>query len=141
LHSIVFIFFRTDHCNYLLVGLPKVRRSSLQSVPNAAARWIVRLPRTSHICLHVWPSSLAPTRIQFNGSLIDIYKYIYIGHISDLIPSATSLRPLRSLDRHHPFARIARTSMVHTRAFAITGLALRSQLPPSTRCTLYLINP
>src|SRR6218665_1978248 len=40
---------RIDHCNSLLVGLPKVRLSPIQSVLNAAARLITRLPRTSHI--------------------------------------------------------------------------------------------
>ena len=35
--------------NSLLVGLPKVRLSPLQSVLNAAARLVARPPRTSHI--------------------------------------------------------------------------------------------
>ena len=33
----------------LLVGLPKVRLSPIQSVLNAAARLTARVPRTSHI--------------------------------------------------------------------------------------------
>jgi len=45
-----FVCSRTDYCNSLLVGLPKVRLSHIQSVLNAAtARLIARLPRTSHI--------------------------------------------------------------------------------------------
>ena len=44
-----FICSRIDYCNSLLVGLPKVRLSPLQSVLNAAARLIARLPRSSHI--------------------------------------------------------------------------------------------
>ena len=44
-----FVCSRIDYCNSLLVGLPKVRLSPLQSVLNAAARLIARLPRFSHI--------------------------------------------------------------------------------------------
>src|SRR6218665_373962 len=44
---------RIDYCNSLLVGVPKVSlsplQSVLQSVLNAAARLIARLLRTSHI--------------------------------------------------------------------------------------------
>src|SRR5688572_26781768 len=44
-----FVCSRIDYCNSLFVGLPKVRLSPLQSVLNAAARLIARLPRFSHI--------------------------------------------------------------------------------------------
>ena len=44
-----FICSRIDYCNSLFVGLPKVRLSPLQSVINAAAGLIARLPRFSHI--------------------------------------------------------------------------------------------
>ena len=44
-----FICSRIDYCNSLFVGVPKVRLSPLQSVHNAAARLIARLPRFSHI--------------------------------------------------------------------------------------------
>src|SRR6218665_2247565 len=44
-----FVCSRIDYCNSLLVGLPKVRLSPIQSVLNAAARLVGRLPRTSHI--------------------------------------------------------------------------------------------
>ena len=63
-----FVCSRIDYCNSLLVGLPKVRLSPLQSVMNAAARLIARLPRFSHIStfmteqLHWLPLSV---RIQF----------------------------------------------------------------------------
>src|SRR6218665_27355 len=44
-----FVCSRIDYCNSLQVGLPKVRLSPIQSVLNAAARLVGRLPRTSHI--------------------------------------------------------------------------------------------
>src|SRR6218665_2599292 len=44
-----FVCSRIDYCNSLLICLPKVRLSPIQSVLNAAARLVGRLPRTSHI--------------------------------------------------------------------------------------------
>src|SRR6218665_979222 len=44
-----FVCSRIDYCNSLLIGLPKTRLSPLQTVLNAAARFIARLPRYSHI--------------------------------------------------------------------------------------------
>src|SRR6218665_2450990 len=44
-----FICTRIDYCNSLLIGLPKTRLASLQSVLNDAARMIARLPPYSHI--------------------------------------------------------------------------------------------
>src|SRR6218665_1982263 len=44
-----FVCSRIDYCNFLLVSLPKVHLSPIQSVLNAAARLVCRLPRTSHI--------------------------------------------------------------------------------------------
>src|SRR6218665_3243358 len=123
-----FVCSRVDYCNSLLIGLPKVRLSLIQSVLNAAARLVDRLPRTSHFSafmfdhLH-WLPLIA--RIQ-----LEVLTLIYRSHIGhaprylrDLIrlPSPViSLRPLCSLD----FVPRARTSMAQTRAFVITGLAL-----------------
>src|SRR6218665_2175812 len=49
--TIVHAFICTciDYCNSLLIGLPKTRLAPLQSVLNAAARMIARLPPYSHI--------------------------------------------------------------------------------------------
>src|SRR6218665_416837 len=49
-----FVCSRIDYCNSLVVGLPKVRLSPIQSVLNAAARLIADfLVRPTYICLHV----------------------------------------------------------------------------------------
>src|SRR6218665_3390709 len=58
---------RIDYCNSLLIGFPKTRLAPVQSVLNAAARMIARLPPYSHISdymineLH-WLQSLARVR-------------------------------------------------------------------------------
>lgn len=60
---------RTDYCNSLHAGLPKVCLSSMQSVLNLAARLIARLPCCSHICTyHTWLISLTgfPLPLTFN---------------------------------------------------------------------------
>src|SRR6218665_2563109 len=44
-----FVCSRIDYCNSLLIGLPKSRLAPLQSVLNAAARLIARIPRFSYI--------------------------------------------------------------------------------------------
>src|SRR6218665_1110892 len=44
-----FVCSRIDYCNSLLVGLPKVRLSPIQSVLNAVAKLVGQLPRRSHI--------------------------------------------------------------------------------------------
>src|SRR6218665_107453 len=44
-----FVCSRIDYCNSPLVGLPMTRLSPLQTVLNAAARLIARLPRYSYI--------------------------------------------------------------------------------------------
>ena len=102
-----FVCSRIDYCNSLLIGLPKSRLAPLQSVLNAAARLIARIPRFYHMStfmtekLH-WLSLSA--RIQFKIIFL-IYK-AFLGlapsYLSKLIIrplSAISDCPLRSLDR------------------------------------------
>src|SRR6218665_60020 len=48
-----FVCSRIDYCNSFLIGLPKTRLSPLQTVLNAAARLIARLPRYSHISSYI----------------------------------------------------------------------------------------
>ncbi len=65
----------------------------------------------------------------------------YLCDLIRLPASATSLRPLRSLNRHDLFVLRARTSMAKTRAFAFIGPALWNQLPPLTRSCLLTGGP
>ena len=73
--SIVYAFVcsRIDYCNSLLVGLPKVHLSPLQSVLNTAARLKARLIRFSHISTFVaeqlhWLSLLCTSNLKFSFS-------------------------------------------------------------------------
>lgn len=124
-----FICFRIDYCNSLLhvVGLRKVRRSPLQSVVNAAARSIVRLPRTPNLFFYVWPLSLAPliTQIQLNRS----YNWPRFQISECPVPPAISLRPSNSLDRHDLFDQLARNLMAKTQIFPFISPSLWTQLP------------
>src|SRR6218665_2238412 len=120
-----FIYPRIDYCNSLLIGLPKTRLSPLQTVLNAAARLIARLPRYSHISyyikehLHWLPIS---TRIEYKVLLIVLKAQMgvapkYFRDAIRLPTSATSLRPLRSMDRRELFVPRARTTMAMSRSF------------------------
>ena len=136
-----FVFSRIDYCNSLLVGLPKVRLSPLQSVLNTAARLIARLPRYSHIStfmfneLHWLPLH---ARIQFKIlSLIfkaqrGLAPQYLVGVI--LRPhSASSHRPLRSCNRLDLLVPRSRTAMAQARSFASIGPSLWNALSPSVR--------
>jgi hypothetical protein len=139
-----FVCSRLDYCNSFLIGLPKVRLAPLQSVLNAAARLIARLPRFSHISLfmteqlHWLPLS---TRIQFKVLTLVIKSQMGLApkYLCDQIlrpPSATSLRPLRSSDRLDLFVPRVRTAMAQSRSFACIGPSLWNGLPPSVRSAI-----
>ena len=136
-----FVSSRLDYCNSLLIGLPKVRLSPLQSVLNAAARLIARLPRFSHISsymseqLHWLPFS---ARIKFKVLVLVLKSRLGMAprYLVDLMRSphsATSLRPLRSSHRFDLFVPCVRTSMAQSRSFASIGPSLWNALPPSLR--------
>ena len=121
----------------------------LQSVLNAAVKLIARLPRNSNISAFMFDDRhWLPNRIQLKVLALIYRSYIgqspwYLRDIIRLPSSDISLRSLRSLDRHDLFVPRARTwtSMAQTRDFAITGLALWNQFPPSTRPTLLTGEP
>ena len=106
-----FVCSRIDYCNSVLIGLSKVRLSPIQSVLNAAARLIARLPKFSHISsfminqLHWLPLT---ARIQFKVLVLVLKSKLGIApkYLRDHIRSplsSVSHRPLRSLVRHTLF--------------------------------------
>jgi hypothetical protein len=144
-----FVSSRIDYCNSLLIGLPKIRLIPLQSVLNAAARLIARLPRYSHISafmfeqLHWLPLSL---RIKFKilALMSKAQRGIAPEYLTDVIQrplSASSHRPLRSLNRMDLLVPRTRTSMAQTRSFASIGPSLWNSLSPFTRSKLLIGSP
>jgi len=136
-----FVCSRIDYCNSLLVGLPKSRLSPLQSVLNAAARLIARLPRYSHIStfmsdhLHWLPLT---ARIHFKIILLTYRALLGLAptYLCDFIRqpiSAVSGRCLRSLDRHDLLVPRSATATAQHRAFASVGPLLWNDLPSVTR--------
>ena len=139
-----FVCSRIDYCNSVLTGLPKVRLSPIQSVLNAAARLIARLPKYSHISmfmvnqLHWLPLS---ARIQFKVLALFLKSKLGLApkYLTDLIRpplSASSHRPLRSRDRFDFFVPRAMTTITQTRSFSIIGSSLWNTLPSTLRQTL-----
>jgi len=105
-----FVCSRIDYCNSLLIGLPKVRLSPIQTILNASARFIARLPRISKISsfmtqqLHWLPFA---TRIEFEvlflvlkSQLGSVPKYLY-DHIRS--PIAASSHSLSLSSQTSPF--------------------------------------
>ena len=133
-----FICSRIDYCNSLLAGLPMVRLTPLQSVLNAAARLIARLPRFAHIStymsevLHWLPITL---RIRYKIVLLVSKSQLGLApkYLSDLMRkplSATSHRLLRSMDRMDLFVPRTRTALAQHRAFAVMGPSAWNDLAP-----------
>ena len=136
-----FISSRIDYCNSLLIGLPKVRLSSVQSVLNSAARLIARLPRYSHIStfmthdLH-WLPIFARIRYKVLLLVTKSLQGLAPKYLCDLMCkplSARSSRPLRSADRFDLFVPRSRTSLTQHRAFAIVGPLIWNHLPSEIR--------
>ena len=105
---------------------------------------IARLPRFSHIStfmteqLHWLPLS---ARIQLKVLILVLMSQMGLApkYPCDQILrpiSATSLRPLRSSDRHDPFVPRVRTAIAQSRSFACIGLSLWNGLPPSVRSAI-----
>jgi hypothetical protein len=141
-----FICSRVDYCNSLLLGLPMLRLNPLQSVLNAAARLIARIPRFSHIStymievLHWLPIT---SRIQYKILLLVSKSRLGLApkYLSDLMRqplSATSARPLRSTGRLDLFVPRTRTTLTQRRAFAVTGPSAWNSLPPHLRTKLMM---
>src|SRR6218665_29473 len=96
-----FICTRIDYCNSLLIGLPKTRLASVQSVLNAAARMTAHLPPYSRISdymlneLH-WLPIL--TRVRYKVLLLVAKSQQrlapkYLCELMSKPPSARSSRP------------------------------------------------
>ena len=139
---------RIDYSNSLLIGLPKTRLSPLQTVLNATARLIARLLRYSHISYYIkehlhWLPIF--TRIECKVLLIVLKAQMgvapkYLCDAIRLLTYASSLRPLRSLDRRELFVPRTRTTMAKSRFFSVAGPSLWNRLPPSARASFLSSN-
>src|SRR6218665_968968 len=123
-----FICSRIDYCNSLLMDLLKSRLSAIQSVLNAAARLIARLPRFTHIstCMTEVLHWLAiASRIKFKVFLLVSKSQLGLApsYLTDFMRkpmSSTSACLLRSTDCLDLFVPRVRTALAQCRAFAVT---------------------
>src|SRR6218665_2201596 len=128
--------------------LPKNRLSPPQTVLNAAARSIARLPHYSHISYYIkehLPLLPISTCIEYKVLLIVLKAQMgvapkYLRDAIRLPTSATSLRPLRSMDRRELFVPRTRTTMALSRSFAVIAPSLWNNLPPTARAALLSSN-
>ncbi len=136
-----FVCSRIDYCHSLLIGLPKLLLSPLQSVLNAAARLIARLPRFSHIFTFMTDQlHWLPLTVRIRCKLLFLTYKVLLGqapkYLCELFlrpVSATSSRPLRSLGRFDLLVPWSRTVTAQHHAYASVGPLFWNGLPPLTR--------
>jgi len=78
-----------------------------------------------HVCMHV-------CICMYICMYVCMYVYMHEGMYIRLPTSATSLRPLRSLDRRELFVPQTRTTIAMSRSFAVIAPSLWNRLPPSS---------
>src|SRR6218665_3057036 len=133
-----------DYCNSLLIGLPKTRLAPLQTVLNAAARMIARLPPYAHISDYMikdfhWLPILARVRYKVLVLVTKCQQGLAPRYLCELMSkprSARSYRPLRSADRCDHLVPWSRTSLSQNRASAVVDLALWNDTPPALRSVM-----
>src|SRR6218665_1571194 len=130
--------------NSLLIGLQRIRLAPLQTVLNAAARMIARLPPYYHISdymikeLH-WLPILTRVRYKVLLLVTKSQQDLAPRHLCELMSkplSARSSRPLRSADRCDLLVPWSHTSLSQKRAFAVVGPALWNDTPPALRSVM-----
>src|SRR6218665_1048694 len=140
------VILRQGYGKLFLLLFKCANRSILAAM--LAARLIARLPRYSHISsytkehLHGLPIS---TRIEYKVLLIVLKAQMgvapkYLRDAIRLQTSASSLRPLRSLERRGLFVPRTMTTMAMSRSFSVIAPSLWNRLPPSARAYLLSSN-
>ena len=139
LHTLVhaFICSRLDYCNSALFGSPKFLLDRLQSVLNAAARLLLRIPKFEHISgairekLHWLPIE---RRITFK--ICSIVRSCLVGeapaYLQELCVPVTTIAgrtSLRSSTRGDLVQRRFRMERYGRRGFSVSGPALWNSLP------------
>ena len=128
------VLTRLDYGNAVLVGLPVNQLRRLQSVQNAAARFIFGLKHHDHVTaalvnLH-WLR--VPERIKFKVAVL-VYRAIhdtapvYLRNFSRV--SSSSRRGLRSADTDRLVVPRTRLSSIGDRAFPVAGSVIWNSLP------------
>src|SRR6218665_648862 len=83
------------------------------------------------VYLHIFSTYVFPL---VSSSLVSLSFFPPI--LIRLPTSATSLRPLRSMERRELFVPRARTTIAMSRSFAVIAPSLWNRLPPSARASL-----
>ena len=110
----------------------------MESVLNAAARMIARLPPYSHISDYMI-SELARARYTVLLLVAKSQQGLVPKYLCELMSkpiSARSSRPLCSADRCDPLVLQSRTSLSQNRTFAEVGPSLWNDIPPALRSVM-----
>ena len=135
---------RIDYCNSVLYGASRLQLDRLQSILNAAARIILRIPKFSHISasirneLHWLPVRFRP---EFKICLLVRNCLIgtapaYLQELCVAVSSSAGRRNLRSASRGDLVVPRADTTRFGRRCFSVSGPAIWNSLPQEVRQTM-----
>ena len=139
-----FICNRIDYCNSVLYSASRLQLDRLQSILNAAARIILRIPKFSHISasirseLHWLPVRFRP---EFKICLLVRNCLIgtataYLQELCVAVSSSAGRRNLRSASRGDLVVPRADTTRFGRRGFSVSGPAIWNSLPQEVRQTI-----
>ena len=132
------VLSRLDYCNSLLYGCPQHLLNKLQKVQNAAARLILRIPKTEHTSPHLASLHWLPifSRIQYKISTIcyNCPNSTAPDYLTDLLTIYKPARQLRSSSDTSALRIPAfRTQSFGDRSFSHSAPSVWNTLPPEIR--------
>ena len=135
-----FVLSKIDYCNAVLFGITKQQLTRVQSVLNAAARLLLRIPKFGHIS--------AGIRDELHWLPVEqrvLYKVIVLvwncvtgtgpSYLRELCisKSNSSGRSLRSDDKYFLKETFSKNATKQKRAFSVVGPAIWNKLPLELR--------
>ena len=136
-HSL--ISTRLDYCNSLLAMIPNKEVDRLQRVQNAAARVVLRIPKTEHITPALRRLHWLPVRLRIKYKILClVHRCIYDTapappYLSELVKRYAPARPLRSCEQFLLDQPTANRAMFGDRSFSVAGPRMWNDLPPVMR--------
>ena len=136
-----FICNRIDYCNRVLYGASGFQLDRLQSILNAAARIILKMPKYSHISasirneLHWLPLRFRPEFkicLFVRNCLVGVAT-AYLQKLCVAVSSSAGRRSLQSTSRGDLVVPRADTTRFGRRGFSVSGPAIWNSLPQEVR--------
>ena len=139
-----FICNRIDYCNSVLYGASRFQLDRLQSILNAAARIILRIPKYSHISTSIRDElHWLPVRFRPEFKICLFVRNCLVGtapaYLQELcvgVSSSAGCQSLRSASRGDLVVPRANTTRFGRRGFSVSGPAIWNSVPQEVRQTM-----